>query len=114
MGGRPGLVRDLSPVCGQGRIGPPPEIHSDMSESDTRVRIDKWLWAARFYKTRSLAADAVDAGKAKLNGERVKPAKLLKPGDMLSIRNGQSSWEVTVLSLSERRGSAMVASTLYS
>ena len=84
-----------------------------MSESDTRVRIDKWLWAARFYKTRSLAADAVDSGKVKLNGERVKPAKLLKPGDMLSIRNGQSSWEVTVLALSERRGSATVASTLY-
>jgi ribosome-associated heat shock protein Hsp15 len=84
-----------------------------MTESDTRVRIDKWLWAARFYKTRSLAADAVDSGKVKLNGERVKPAKLLKPGDMLSIRNGQSSWEVTVLALSERRGSATVASTLY-
>ena len=67
------------------------------TEVDTRVRIDKWLWAARFYKTRSLAAEAVDTGKAKLNGERVKPAKLLKPGDVLSIRNGQLSWEVTVL-----------------
>jgi ribosome-associated heat shock protein Hsp15 len=85
-----------------------------MSDSDTRVRIDKWLWAARFYKTRSLAADAVDAGKAKLNGERVKPAKLLKPGDMLNIRNGQLNWEIIVLSLSERRGSATIASSLYS
>jgi ribosome-associated heat shock protein Hsp15 len=85
-----------------------------MYESDTRVRVDKWLWAARFYKTRSLAADAVDAGKAKLNGERVKPAKLLKPGDTLNIRNGQLSWEIIVLSLSERRGSATIASSLYS
>src|SRR4051794_29937986 len=113
MGGRPGLVGDLSPVCGQGCFRPPAKHFPAMSESDTRVRIDKWLWAARFYKTRSLAADAVDAGKVKLNGERVKPAKLIKPGDILSIRNGQSSWEVTVLALSERRGSAMVASTLY-
>src|SRR6478609_4781802 len=114
MGGRPGLVGDESPVCGQGRFRDAREAFTAMSESDTRVRIDKWLWAARFYKTRSLAADALDAGKAKLNGERVKPAKLLKPGDVLSIRNGQLSWEITVLALSERRGSAMVASMLYS
>jgi len=114
MDGRTGLVGDESPVCGQGRFRDARGAFTAMSESDTRVRIDKWLWAARFYKTRSLAADALDAGKAKLNGERVKPAKLLKPGDVLSIRNGQLSWEITVLALSERRGSAMVASTLYS
>lgn len=78
-----------------------------------RVRIDKWLWAARFYKTRSLAADAVEGGKAQLNGERVKPAKALKVGDMLAVRNGQFTWEVTVLALSERRGSAPEAAKLY-
>ena len=85
-----------------------------MSDADTRVRIDKWLWAARFYKTRSLSADAVEGGKAQLNGERVKPAKLLKVGDMLNIRNGHFAWEITVLALSERRGSATEAAKLYS
>ncbi len=84
-----------------------------MSDADTRVRIDKWLWAARFYKTRSLAADAVEGGKAQVNGERVKPAKVLKVGDMLNIRNGHFTWEVAVLALSERRGSATEASKLY-
>ena len=85
-----------------------------MTDQDNRVRIDKWLWAARFYKTRSLAADAVDGGKVQVNGERVKPAKLLKPGDALSIRNGPYAWDITVLMLSERRGSAAEAAKLYS
>jgi ribosome-associated heat shock protein Hsp15 len=86
-----------------------------MSESEaSRVRIDKWLWAARFYKTRSLSADAVEGGKVQVNGERVKPAKVLKPGDTLSIRNGPYSWEITVLALGERRGSAAEAAKLYS
>ncbi|HEX9452082.1 MAG TPA: RNA-binding S4 domain-containing protein [Burkholderiales bacterium] len=80
----------------------------------SRVRIDKWLWAARFYKTRSLSADAVEGGKAQLNGERVKPAKMLKVGDTLNIRNGHFAWEITVLALSERRGSATEAAKLYS
>jgi len=86
-----------------------------MSESEAlRVRIDKWLWAARFYKTRSLAADAVDGGKVQVNGERVKPAKALRAGDNLAIRSGHFVWQVTVLALSERRGSATEASRLYS
>ena len=85
-----------------------------MSEPDIRVRIDKWLWAARFYKTRSLAADAVDGGKVQVDGERVKPAKLLKPGDALSIRSGPYTWDITVLMLSERRGPAAEAAKLYS
>ena len=85
-----------------------------MSEPDIRVRVDKWLWAARFYKTRSLAADAVDGGKVQVDGERVKPAKLLKPGDVLSIRNGPYTWEITVLMLGERRGPASEAAKLYS
>jgi ribosome-associated heat shock protein Hsp15 len=86
-----------------------------MADSEApRVRIDKWLWSARFYKTRSLSADAVEGGKAQLNGERVKPAKLLKVGDTLNIRNGHFAWEITVFALSERRGSATEAAKLYS
>lgn len=85
-----------------------------MSESEApRVRIDKWLWAARFYKTRALAAAAVEGGKAQVNGERVKPAKLLKAGDALIVRNGPYAWDITVLALSERRGPAADAAKLY-
>jgi ribosome-associated heat shock protein Hsp15 len=83
-------------------------------DGSQRVRIDKWLWAARFYKTRSLAADAVEGGKVQVNGERIKPAKAVKPGDALSIRNGPYAWEITVLALSERRGSAADAAKLHS
>ncbi len=78
-----------------------------------RVRVDKWLWAARFYKTRALAAAAVEGGKAQVNGERVKPAKLLKAGDALIVRNGPFAWDITVLALSERRGPAAEAAKLY-
>lgn len=82
-----------------------------MSDS---VRIDKWLWAARFFKTRSLATDAVDGGKVRLNGERVKPARGVKPGDTLDIDNGSMEWEVVVLGLADKRGSAPAAQALYS
>lgn len=81
-----------------------------MSES---VRIDKWLWAARFFKTRSLATDAVDGGKVRLNGERIKPARSVKPGDTLEIDNGSTEWEVVVRDLADKRGSAAIAQTLY-
>ena len=85
-----------------------------MTDSEApRVRIDKWLWAARFYKTRALAAAAVEGGKAQVNGERVKPAKLLKAGDTLMVRNGPFVWDITVLALSERRGPAAEAANLY-
>lgn len=77
------------------------------------VRIDKWLWAARFFKTRSMATDAVDAGKVRLNGDRVKPARNVKTGDTLDIDNGATEWEVVVQGLSDKRGSASVAQTLY-
>jgi ribosome-associated heat shock protein Hsp15 len=83
------------------------------SEDQTRLRIDKWLWAARFYKTRALAATAVESGKVQVNGERVKPAKPLKAGDALMVRNGPFAWEITVLALSERRGPAAEAAKLY-
>jgi len=85
-----------------------------MSSGDqTRVRLDKWLWAARFYKTRALAADAVEKGKVELNGERAKRAKLIQAGDSLRIRLGPYQHLVTVRAVSERRGPASVAATLY-
>ena len=78
-----------------------------------RVRIDKWLWAARFFKTRSLAAEAIAAGKVEVDDERVKPAKLLQIGDRVSIRLGPYVHVVIVRGVSERRGPATVAATLY-
>jgi ribosome-associated heat shock protein Hsp15 len=78
-----------------------------------RLRIDKWLWAARFFKTRSLASQAVDGGRVKLNDERAKPSKEVKPGDRLLIHVGEYEWDVTVLQLAERRGPAETARTLY-
>ncbi|MEO6921390.1 MAG: RNA-binding S4 domain-containing protein [Collimonas sp.] len=84
-----------------------------MSKTVETVRIDKWLWAARFFKTRTLAGDAVDNGKVKLSDERVKPARNLKTGDILAIDNGASVWEVEVLLLSDTRSAAAIAQTLY-
>jgi ribosome-associated heat shock protein Hsp15 len=83
------------------------------SDAQDKVRMDKWLWAARFFKTRSLAADAVTGGKVQLNGERAKPAKTLKVGDELRIRTQANEFTVRVRVLSERRGSAAVAATLF-
>jgi len=77
------------------------------------VRIDKWLWAARFFKTRSLAADAVDTGRVRLGGERIKPAKVVKEGELYDIDNGSDRWEVVVLGISDKRGPAPVARQLY-
>ena len=77
------------------------------------MRLDKWLWAARFYKTRSLAQGAVAGGKVKLDGERLKPAKEIAPGARLTIRIGELEWEVTVKALSEQRGPAEKARKLY-
>ena len=83
------------------------------SEETTRVRLDKWLWAARFFKMRALAVDAIDGGKVEVNGERAKRAKQLQAGDSVRIRIGPYHHVVTVLVLSERRGPASVATTLY-
>ena len=77
------------------------------------VRIDKWLWAARFFKTRSTAQQAVEGGKVRVNGERVKPAKELRVGDELSIQIGAAEWAIRVEQLSDKRGPATVARTLY-
>jgi len=84
-----------------------------MAEDSDRIRLDKWLWAARFYKTRSIAADAVEGGKVLVNGARVKPARALKVGDELVIRTLSAMFTVHVRELSARRGAAKDAATLY-
>jgi ribosome-associated heat shock protein Hsp15 len=86
---------------------------TDKAIAHESVRIDKWLWAARFFKTRSLATDAVDGGKIKLNGERPKPAKAVKIGDTLEVRSGAFIFSISVRALSDKRGPASVAATLY-
>ena len=77
------------------------------------VRIDKWLWVARFFKTRSVAQQAVEGGKVRVNGERVKPAKDVRVGDELAIQIGNTEWIIRVEQLSDKRGPATVARTLY-
>ena len=77
------------------------------------MRLDKWLWSARFYKTRSLATDAVGGGKVKLNGLSVKPAKEVKIGDRVQLRSGDQDSEVVVLGLNEQRRPASEACLLY-
>ncbi|MGZ5036178.1 MAG: RNA-binding S4 domain-containing protein [Usitatibacter sp.] len=77
------------------------------------MRLDKWLWAARFFKTRALAVEAVEAGHVTLNGERAKPAKLLKPGDAIAVRRAPFEQAVVVKALSDKRGPASAAALLY-
>ena len=86
---------------------------SGFRTAPSTVRIDRWLWAARFFKTRSSAAAAVNGGKVHLNGQRTKPAKAVRAGDRLEVRRGDNRWEVTVLGTAERRGPASEARTLY-
>jgi ribosome-associated heat shock protein Hsp15 len=78
-----------------------------------RMRLDKWLWAARFFKTRSLASQAIEHGRVKLDGERVKPSREVKPGDRLDIHIGEFDWTLTVRALSMQRGPAPAAQALY-
>jgi ribosome-associated heat shock protein Hsp15 len=78
-----------------------------------RVRVDKWLWAARFFKTRGAATEAVLGGHVQVNGARVKPARDVAVGDRLEITRGQQRWTVAVTGLADRRGPATVAATLY-
>ncbi|MGH7630074.1 MAG: RNA-binding S4 domain-containing protein [Gemmatimonadales bacterium] len=84
-----------------------------MTDERDRVRIDKWLWAARFYKTRSLATEAVAGGKVEVNGERAKPARLVRIGDNVAVRQPPFDWRLTVRGLAARRGPASVAQGLY-
>jgi len=80
---------------------------------EPKLRIDKWLWAARFYRTRSLAATAVEAGQVRIDGERVKPARALRVGNLVTVRRAALVWDVEVTALAERRGSATDAALLY-
>jgi ribosome-associated heat shock protein Hsp15 len=82
-------------------------------DRDDRVRLDKWLWAARFFKTRAMAADAIDGGKVDVNAAKVKRAKMVQVGDEISIRQPPFEHVVIVRGISERRGPASVAATLY-
>ena len=84
-----------------------------MTEALDRTRLDKWLWAARFYKTRSLAGEAIAGGKVQVNGERVKRAKTLQLNDEIRIRQGPYEYQIVVRGLSERRGPASEAALLY-
>src|SRR6202050_4784155 len=79
----------------------------------TTVRIDKWLWAARFFKTRSLASRACELGRVESNGQHVKPSRDVRVGDMLRVKNPSGEFQIEVLALSEMRGPAPVAQTLY-
>jgi ribosome-associated heat shock protein Hsp15 len=85
----------------------------DRDEGRDKVRLDKWLWAARFFKTRALAAEAVEGGKVQVNGDRPKRSRPLQVGDELRIRLGPYEHAVTVRSLSDRRGPATQAAGLY-
>lgn len=84
-----------------------------MNNSPDKLRIDKWLWAARFFKTRALAVDALENGRVLVDGVRVKPAKTIGIGEQLEIRMGQVVFEIEVLGLSDKRGPAPVAQQLY-
>ena len=86
-----------------------------MQEDDPveRVRIDKWLWAARFFKTRSASTEAVLGGHVQVGGERVKPAKEIRVGDTIRIRRGELRWTVVVAGIADRRGPASIAAALY-
>lgn len=87
-------------------------MHSPPS-GDTRVRLDKWLWAARFYKTRTLAAEEIDRGRVRVNGAAVKPAREVRVGDVIELRQPGIEREIRVVTLSAVRGPAAVAQALY-
>ena len=84
-----------------------------MHDRDEPIRLDKWLWAARFFKTRALAAEAVTGGKVEVNGERAKPSRIVRTGDQLCVRRGTFEWTVTVKDVSRLRGPAPQAQLLY-
>jgi ribosome-associated heat shock protein Hsp15 len=86
---------------------------NNYEKTDTLIRLDKWLWCARFFKTRSIAAAALKTGKVSANGERAKPSKTIRPGDKLNIRKGPYHYVITVLDLAKSRRSATDAALLY-
>lgn len=95
------------------RRGIPGAPRTDLDDDAHRVRLDLWLWAARFFKTRSLAAEAIDGGKVEVGGERAKRARIVKPGDLITVRQGPIEFVLVVKALAARRGSAAVAQALY-
>ncbi len=92
---------------------PDRRLIESLPSNEAKVRIDRWLWAARFFKTRSLAKAAIEGGKVHVDGQRVKPAKEVRPGQTLEIRRGDTVFVVIIEKVSEKRGSALVAQTLY-
>ena len=90
-----------------------PDDDDDDGAPAGKVRVDKWLWAARFFKTRSLAQEAVDGGKVDVNGERAKRSKLVQAGDRIQLRKGAELWQLEVRDIASRRGSAEIAQSLY-
>ena len=84
-----------------------------MNDGEARLRLDKWLWAARFFKTRTLAATAIDGGKIRLNGSHAKPAKEVGAGDVLEVSIGDQQWTLTVLAINAQRRPAPEARQLY-
>jgi ribosome-associated heat shock protein Hsp15 len=87
--------------------------HDESQETNEAIRIDKWLWAARFFKTRSLAAEAVNGGKIEVNGARAKASRIMRLGDTLTIRRGPYEWTVVVKGLAKLRRPAPEAQILY-
>lgn len=95
------------------RRASPPAVDDDHDSTAGRVRLDLWLWAARFFKTRVLAAEAIDGGKVDVNGDRAKRAKQVHAGDRVFVRQGPVEWQLLVRDVAARRGPAEVARTLY-
>ncbi len=85
----------------------------DAAIAPSRVRFDKWLWAARFYRTRNLAAQAIEAGQARIDGERVKPSHLVKPAARVVLRRGGLTWNIVVNALADKRVGTALAAKLY-
>lgn len=102
-----------------GQRDPSSQVHRDpehdVTETTTAasVRLDLWLWAARFFKTRSLAKQAIETGKVDVDGQRAKPSRAVRVGDALRIVRGEETWEISVLALSDKRGPAAKAQALY-
>jgi len=85
-----------------------------MKQSLERVRLDRWLWAARFFKSRAMAKSAIEGGKVELDGQRGKPSKEITVGQQISVRRGDELFDIEVIALADKRGSATIAATLFS
>jgi ribosome-associated heat shock protein Hsp15 len=97
----------------RGPVGPGRSDRAEPEAEETRVRLDKWLWAARFFKTRAQASEAIARGQVQINGQPAKPSREPRPGDVLRLRQGPDLREVEVLALAAVRGPAPVAQALY-